>query len=98
MNQTVMDFDTPPRFPGPSLTAADHRRLTGQMLDIFALMKDGTPRTLADIEKATGHPPASISAQLRHFRKAKWGSHKVDREHVGNGLYLYRLIVNTEAS
>jgi hypothetical protein len=72
----------------------DHARLTGQILRVFELMRDGMWRTLAEIEAATGDPQASVSAQLRHLRKRRWGSHTVNRRHVGDGLYLYQLVVN----
>lgn len=87
---TVPDY-TPPRFDGPSLTEADHARLSGQMAAIVALMRDGEWRTLQQISDATGAPHASVSAQLRHLRKKRFGGHTVDRNHLGHGLYSYRL-------
>jgi hypothetical protein len=80
-------------FDGPD-DPGKTERLTGQLERIFTLMKDGVPRTLSDISLATGDPPASISAQLRHLRKPRFGSHTVHKEHVGGGLYTYQLIVN----
>lgn len=74
--------------------ALDDTRLTGQILRVYECMSDGRWRTLGEIERATGDPQASISAQLRHLRREKWGGHSVekrtrgDREH---GLYEYRL-------
>jgi hypothetical protein len=86
-------FDSP-RFNGPAYDhARDSARLGAQFLRIFDLMKDGEPRTLREISQATGDPESSVSAQLRHARKPRFGGHTVEREHVGNGLYLYRLIV-----
>jgi hypothetical protein len=85
----------PPRFNGPDLTAADHERLAGQMLRVFNLMADGHWRTLREIAEATGDPESSISAQLRHLRKPRFGGHTVERKHEGNGLYFYKLIVRT---
>lgn len=35
--------------------------------------------------------PQSVSARVRDLRKAKYGSHIVDRRYVGNGVYEYRL-------
>ncbi|KKL56177.1 hypothetical protein LCGC14_2247980, partial [marine sediment metagenome] len=35
--------------------------------------------TLCEIEDLTGDPPASISAQLRHLRKERFGAHTVER-------------------
>ena len=72
----------------------DHSRLKGQALDIFKLMKDSNWRTLNDIANVTNHPHASISAQLRHLRKSKFGSHDIEKRNKGNGLYEYKLIVN----
>jgi len=76
----------------------DHVRLYGQAKDIFQLMKDGKWRTLDEINSATNHPHASISAQLRHLRKHKFGSHIVSKKSRGErktGLYEYKLDVNT---
>ena len=87
-------FDAPARFNGPAYDPArDNARLGGQILRIFDLMQDGNWRTLREIAQATGDPESSISAQLRHLRKRRFGSHTVEREHVGGGLYRYRLIV-----
>lgn len=75
----------------------DQARLTGQLLDIFDLMRDGKWRTLSEIEQSTGHPSASISAQLRHLRKERFGNHTIEKEPRGdreNGLWQYRLLVN----
>ena len=75
----------------------DRKRLTGQIERVFKAMKSGRWMTLDDIVAMTGDPHASVSAQLRHLRKPKFGSHVVLKGHKGNGLYEYRLIVNTEA-
>jgi hypothetical protein len=75
----------------------DSERLTNQHADIFNLMADGEFRTLSQIEALTGHHESSISAQLRHMRKERFGSHIVNRRHILNGLFEYQLIVNTEA-
>ena len=55
-------------------------------------MLDGRWRTLGDIATLTGYPEASISAQLRHLRKERFGRHRVEKRHAGNGLYEYRLL------
>ena len=72
----------------------DHARLTGQILRIWECMIDGKWRTLDEISKTTGDPAASVSAQLRHLRKEKFGSHDVEKDYIGNGLYRYKLIPN----
>ena len=79
----------------------DFKRLTGQNLGVFNCMKDGSWRTLSEIEETLGdgHSQAGISARLRDLRKEKFGSHTVDRRRRGNaykGLHEYRLIVNKD--
>lgn len=81
------------RFNGVA-TNADESRLTAQFGRIFSLMCDAGWRTLDEIAERTGDPTPSISAQLRHMRKARFGGHVVERRHIANGLYEYRLIVN----
>lgn len=74
----------------------DDARLTGQLLRVWEATKDGRWRTLDQIAGMTGDPQASISAQLRHLRKPRFGAHKVEKEYLGNGLYQYRVIINNE--
>jgi hypothetical protein len=76
----------------------DSARLTNQYNDIFNLMDDGEFRTLGQIAALTGHHESSISAQLRHMRKERFGSHTVNKMHKGNGLFEYQLIVNLKAA
>lgn len=87
------------RFDGPSYSQEhDDVRLVGQILRVFTLMKDGSWRTLDEISRATGDPHASVSAQLRHLRKKRFGGHSVDKRARGdraNGLYEYRLIARS---
>jgi hypothetical protein len=87
-------FTRTPRFDGPDLTPPDHQRLSNQQRRIFDLMKDGRWRTLREIADLTGAPEASASAQMRHLRKTRFGSHTVERRHEGHGLYSYRLAVD----
>ena len=79
-------------FEGPPDEATRTARLKSQMDDIRRLMGDSRWRTLDEIEKATGHPAASVSAQLRHLRKARFGSYVVEKQHVGDGLWIYRVL------
>ncbi len=75
----------------------DRVRLTGQILRIFNFMAPGEWRTLREIESKTGDPQASISAQLRHLRKDRWGGHQVEKRRRGDehqGLFEYKLIPN----
>lgn len=84
-----------PRFNGSDYDSdQDDKRLTGQMLRVFNAMKDGVWRTLGEIESLTGDPQASISAQLRHLRKPRFGGFIVEKRPRGersNGLFEYRI-------
>lgn len=87
-------------FSGPAYSpASDHARLLSQHLTIFNLMKDGKPRTLAQIEDKTGYPTASVSAQLRNLRKTGFGAHTITKERVktGSGTWIYTLTPNSDA-
>ncbi len=101
-----MTFDNP-RFDGgvdPQGVLAydreiDDVRLTGQILRVVRFMLDGHYRTLDEIARATGDPHASISAQLRHLRKPRFGSHTIEKRSRGDrgwGLWEYRLIWNDD--
>ena len=60
-------------------------------------MRNGNWYTLEDIETETGDPQASISAQLRHLRKVRFGGHTIEKRRKGSeksGLWEYRLKVN----
>ena len=86
------------RFDGPGYDPEfDRERLTGQLRRIWDLMCDGSWRTLSEIARATGDPEASISAQLRHLRKDRFGAHEINRRRHGDwssGLWEYRLVPN----
>jgi hypothetical protein len=84
---------TRPKFDGADYRPErDDERLTGQLLRVYGAIKDGRWMTLGEIESVTGDPQPSISAQLRHLRKQRFGSHVIERRHVENGLYQYRLV------
>ena len=94
LSQGLLDFDGPAYEP-----EHDQVRLTGQCLRVFNCMRDGRWRTLSEIEAITGDPQASISAQLRHLRKDRFGGHEVERQRRGDqsaGLHEYRLLVNPD--
>lgn len=88
-------------FNGPEYDPEqDEERLRNQYRRIFNLMKDRQWRTYKEIKRTTGDPESSISAQLRHMRKKRFGSHTVNRRARGDrsdGLFEYQLIPN-EAS
>jgi uncharacterized protein (DUF2132 family) len=83
------------RFDGDDyIPARDDARLKGQLLRVWNVVQDGGWYTLAEIAKLTTDPEASISAQLRHLRKPRFGNHEIEKEYIGNGCYKYRLIEN----
>ena len=91
-------MNPPSLFDGPEFDErADALRLTGQIRRVADCMKDEQWRTLSEIATWTGDPEASVSAQLRHLRKEKFGKHTVDRQRRGiparrtSGLWEYRL-------
>ena len=84
-----------PHFNGPEyVPERDWERLTTQIGRVFNAMRDQKWRTLREIAQITGDPEASISAQLRHLRKERFGSHTVNRRHIDHGLYQYQLVPN----
>lgn len=92
--QMAIDFSAQIRFNGADYQPGrDNERLAGQLLRIFDCMKSGQWRTLPEIARLTGDPEASISAQLRHLRKPRFGAHTVNREYIADGLYRYQVIV-----
>jgi hypothetical protein len=82
-------------FNGPEyVPGRDNARLTSQIERVYHTMLDTGWRTLAGISQITGDPPASVSAQLRHLRKERFGGHTVERRHLGDGLFEYRLVAS----
>ncbi len=98
---------------GPAYDARmDGERLRTQMEAIRELMLGagdcGHWLTLAEIERLTHYPQASISAQLRHLRKPAFGSYIVEKRRRGcvahfnwtttptsRGVWEYRLMPRT---
>jgi len=74
------------------LPKRDDLRLLAQRDRVLKVMQTGLRFTLRRLEEITGDPPASISAQLRHLRKPRHGSHDIRKDYVNNGLYEYWLV------
>ena len=80
------------RFDGSDyVPARDDRRLTSQLGRIKRVVLDGNWYTLQAIAELVYAPPASVSAQLRHLRKERFGKYTVDKRYLGRGLYEYRV-------
>lgn len=72
----------------------DGERVAKQHERIRDLMLDGSWRTLDDIAEHTGDPASSISAQLRHLRKTRFGGYAVEKRRRGDekgGLWEYQV-------
>lgn len=93
-----------PKFDGSDIEPEnDTKRLTGQLNAIYNLMIDGKWRTLSEIQDLLKYPEASISAQLRNFRKPRFkailGNLIVNKQRRGrreDGLFEYQLIENSD--
>jgi hypothetical protein len=85
-----------PEFEGPAYDPeTDKDRLASQLGRIYDCMKDHAWRTLEEIHGRTGEPAASISAQLRHLRKPRFGAYRVEKRHRGDpshGCFEYRVL------
>lgn len=49
-------------------------------------------KTLAEIRAALCYPESSVSAQLRHLRKAKYGSYRIEKRRRHGGTWEYRVL------
>ena len=71
----------------------DGNRLATLHDRVYAYMADGQWRTLHQIARECGGTEASVSARLRDMRREKYGAHKVHRQHLAHGLWVYSLEV-----
>jgi hypothetical protein len=69
----------------------DGSRLTRQLSAVAFAMKDGRNHTLSELSKLCQAPEASVSARIRDLRKEKFGGYQISSEHVGRGLWHYRM-------
>lgn len=88
----------PLRFNGEAyVPQVDQPRLAGQheKLREFLLDRPGRWFTLAELGEALHEPPASLSAQLRHLRKPRfghWHTPKRRRGEAARGLFEYTIL------
>jgi len=89
-------------FNGPAyIEKYDFSRLKTQQQKVKMVMEDGKWHTLNEVQDIIGGSESSISAQIRHLRKARFGGHVVDRRRRGNpeqGLFEYRLVTELQVS
>ena len=76
---------------GPAYSESlDGNRIRKLQDAIYTYMSDGKWHTLAEIS-SLGYPESSVSAQLRHLRKPKFGGHHIIKKYIDNGLWMYAL-------
>lgn len=91
-------FEQKPRertFGDSYVAEVDHDRIVTQMIRIRDFMLEQNKfLSLAEIEAALDYPQASISAQLRHLRKAKFGNYTVikRRRTETGGTWEYKVL------
>jgi hypothetical protein len=84
---------TEPHFNGDDyIPERDFNRLETQHARVRDVMMTGRWLTLRDIAARTDDPEPSISAQLRHLRKPRFGGFIIEKRFVADGLYEYRLL------
>lgn len=91
MTQSGLDFS---HTAGPAFDSElDRARLSKQHERIRGLLVNDSRSwwTLREIAEALGYPEASVSAQLRHLRKPRFGSYNVEKRSLGGGLWEYRI-------
>ena len=70
----------------------DGPRVKNQLERIRDYMLSVEWKALHPIAEATGDPESSVSAQLRHLRKERFGSYIVEKKRGARGLWHYRLL------
>lgn len=92
MNQTEFNFGGATYDP-----EIDQARLNTALGRVWRLMRDGKPRTLAEIAKAAECSEAGASARLRDLRKEhiaeEFGVAAVNSERIKGGLWVYSVEV-----
>lgn len=79
--------------PPPRLDAVESPSdFQNQRQIVWQAVADGGWHYLADLAARLNLPEQSVSARLRDFRKARYGSHVVERKKQERGLYAYRVV------
>lgn len=77
---------------GPAyVKSLDGKRIKKQHEVIRDFMLGNGWKTLSEIETVLGYPQASISAQLRHLRKDRFGGFTVDKRRRTVGTWEYHV-------
>ena len=74
----------------------DESRVLDQMGRVKFYMQRVGWRSLAEIAREVEAPEASVSAQLRHLRKPRFGGYVVEKRRRTVGTWEYRLLAPVE--
>jgi len=69
----------------------DKFRLSAQLQNVRQILGDQQWHTLAEIADRIGGSEAGVSARIRDLRKARFGQHTIERQHIKDGLWRYRM-------
>ncbi len=75
----------------------DQPRLGNQLAAIRHYMLGVGWRTLSEIEQALGYPQASISSQLRHLKKKRFGKYLLEKRRRKPGGSVWEYLVREPA-
>ena len=95
--QMPFDFENPMnrRTFGPAFDPKKDGVRVGKQHEVIRdfMLTQNEWLTLAEIENAVDYPQASVSAQLRHLRKPKFGAYRVEkRRRTSGGTWEYAVL------
>jgi len=67
----------------------DKKRLSGNLLAVFDVLKNGEKMTLFELSKQSGVPLNSVSSRFRDLRKRKFGGYNMRSERLLGGTWVY---------
>jgi hypothetical protein len=70
----------------------DGKILPRQLDLVRNLLADGEWWTIGELEQMLSQPAQSISARIRDLRKKEFGGFIIDREHIVDGIYEYKMV------
>lgn len=79
---------------GPAYDEAiDKIRIDSQMRRVLDAMIAGEWVSLRELAYLTNDPESSVSAQLRHLRKPRFGGFTIEKRRRTTGTWEYRLVL-----
>ena len=79
--------------PGIERPQEDGKRIAGNVLAVFKIMRDGKWHTLEELALAIGVSTQGVSARIRDLRKREYGLYTIERQRTGSlgNVHYYRL-------